>query len=122
MTKMHNIGISTDDLNNILGILKKNQKISEVILFGSRAKGTYESGSDIDIALKGNNLVLNDILDISIALDELLLPYKFDLIIYDKEKDLLEHISGTGIPLFTRKQSGHNIPDNASERYNTGVK
>jgi len=76
------------------------------------------------LALKGKILVLNDILDISIALDELLLSYKFDLIIYEriKEKDLLEHIARTGIPLLTRKQSGHNIPDNASERYNTEVK
>ncbi len=116
MTKMQHTGISADDLNNILRILKKNQKISEVILFGSRAKGTYDSGSDIDLALKGKNLVLNDILDISIALDELLLPYKFDLIIYEriKETDLLEHIARAGISLFTRKQSVQNLPKNVS--------
>jgi predicted nucleotidyltransferase len=70
-------------------------------LFGSRAKGTYSNGSDIDIALKGGNILLNDRLDLSNTLEELLLPFKFDLIIYDRitESALIDHINKVGISL-----------------------
>jgi predicted nucleotidyltransferase len=81
--------------------LKLLQKVDSVILFGSRAKGTFSNGSDIDIALKGENIVLNDVLDLLNALDELLLPYKFDIVIFDRIEDdvLKEHINRVGISL-----------------------
>jgi predicted nucleotidyltransferase len=81
--------------------LKLLQKVDSVILFGSRAKGTFSNGSDIDIALKGENIVLNDLLDLLNALDELLLPYKFDIVIFDRIEDdvLKEHINRVGISL-----------------------
>ena len=96
-----NVGLSNSDIENIIRIIKKCPKIYDVVLFGSRAKGTYSNGSDIDIALKGDNILLNDVLDLSIELDELLLPYKFDLIIFDriKEEALKEHINRVGISL-----------------------
>ena len=101
MSRYLDIGISNNDIESIIRILKKCPKINNAVLFGSRAKGTYSNGSDIDIALKGENIVLSDILDISIELDKLLLPYKFDLIIFNriKEEALKDHINRVGISL-----------------------
>ena len=110
MDKITKYGLAVSDINKIILILKRNQKIEKIILFGSRAKGTYQNGSDIDLALMGKNLKLNDILDASIEIDNLGLAYKFDLVIYDriKEKALLEHIDRVGITLFERNKSTPN--------------
>ncbi|MBI9071372.1 MAG: nucleotidyltransferase domain-containing protein [Melioribacteraceae bacterium] len=92
-------------MSQIISIIEKNSKIEKVILFGSRAKGNFLNGSDVDLALKGNGIILNDILDISIEVENLLLPYKFDFVICDriKEHALLEHINKVGIVLFERE-------------------
>lgn len=98
-------GLENSDVAAILGILQKNEKIGKIILFGSRAKGNCEAGSDIDLALSGNDLTTNDIIDLSTELEELELPYKLDMVILEriKEKELLDHISRVGIVLFDRK-------------------
>ena len=103
-------GLSVADLENVLSVLKKNTKIKQVILFGSRAKGNFRQGSDVDIALKGEGLKLKDILEASIEIDELLLPYKFDLIIFDriKEISLIEHIERVGKTLFLAESENIN--------------
>jgi predicted nucleotidyltransferase len=96
-----NIELSINDLESIRRVIKSFPKIDDAVLFGSRAKGTYSNGSDIDIALKGGNILLNDRLDLSNTLEELLLPFKFDLIIYDRitESALIDHINKVGISL-----------------------
>ena len=99
-------GLTNSDVNNVISVLEKNNKIEKVVLFGSRAKGNYQDGSDVDISLIGKDLNLNDILELSLEIDNLFLPYKFDLIIHNriKEKALLEHIKRVGITLFDRKK------------------
>jgi uncharacterized protein len=106
MNSVTQYGIPESDLDALLSELKKNSKINEIILFGSRAKGTYRNGSDIDIALKGRKLKLNDILDATLGIDKLLLPYKLDLVIYTRinEPALIEHINRVGILLFKREE------------------
>ena len=98
-------GLLEPDLDHILSILTENRKIQEVILFGSRAKGNNSPGSDIDIAIRGAGLKLDDIIEAKIAFDELSLPYTLDLVIYDQIKDsaLVEHINRVGILLFNRR-------------------
>ena len=105
MTDKTKYGLIDSDLNNVISILLKNQKIDEIILFGSRAKGNFKEGSDIDIALKGVSLKLMDIIDATIEIDSLILPYKFDLIIFDRinKKTLIDHINRVGIVLFSKK-------------------
>jgi predicted nucleotidyltransferase len=104
MNNVTQYGIPETDLNALISELKKNTEIDEIILFGSRAKGTFRNGSDIDIALKGGNLKLNDILDATLVIDKLLLPYKLDLVIYTRieEPALIEHINRVGKILFKR--------------------
>jgi predicted nucleotidyltransferase len=77
--------------------------VEEAYLFGSRAKGNFKNGSDIDIAIEGDGLILHNILDIQTEYDKLNFPYKLDLIIFNRitEQNLIEHINRVGIKLFS---------------------
>ena len=75
-------GLSKMQLQLILGVINNFEEIEKALIFGSRAKGTNRPGSDIDLALIGdklNSLLVNRV---SSALDDLPLPYMFDLINY----------------------------------------
>lgn len=52
--KASQFGLRESDLKSIVKILEKFDTITEAILFGSRAKGNFKRGSDVDIALKGD--------------------------------------------------------------------
>ncbi len=105
MSKNRKFGLRETDIEKLIDMLASNSKISKIILFGSRAKGNFGEGADIDISLTGNNLNLDDIIDAKLETDQLNLPYKFDLVIYEriKENALKEHIDRVGIVLFDRK-------------------
>jgi len=98
-------GILPDDLDSIISILKSNEKVKSVILFGSRAKGNYDPGSDIDIALKGEQLNLDDLIEFYVEMDKLLIPNKVDIVIFDRieEKALIEHINRVGVVLYDKQ-------------------
>lgn len=97
-------GLNDELLTKVATILSNNNRVEEALLFGSRAKGNFRAGSDIDIALKGPNLVLNDILHLSIDLDALETPYQFDLVLYQRitEPALREHIDRVGHVLYQK--------------------
>jgi predicted nucleotidyltransferase len=104
MNDINQFGILPDDLDSIISILRSNPKVKSVILFGSRAKGSYDPGSDIDIALKGEELNLDDLIGFYIELDKLLIPYKVDIVIFNRieEQALIEHIYRVGIVLYDK--------------------
>jgi len=72
-------------------------------LYGSRAKGNYKNGSDIDLTLMGKNISHKDLLNISNQLDDIMTPYQFDLSIYSQinNVELLKHIDQVGVVFFT---------------------
>lgn len=74
--------------------------------------GTHRSGSNIDIALSGEELTLEDQLTILRLLDDLNLPYFFDLILLERAKneDLISHVSKNGRIIIEALYS-KNIPD-----------
>lgn len=90
-------------LNN--DVFARNPKIEKVILYGSRAKGTFKPFSDVDITLVGDNLSSDDLADIMNEVDDLLLPYMFDISLYHKlnNPELLEHISRRGVTIYQNK-------------------
>ena len=92
--KLEHSGLSEQDVQSIREALRHFTKINEAILYGSRAKGNYRPGSDIDLTLKGNELSHRDLLDNELALDDLLLPYKIDLSLYHQldNLQLIDHI------------------------------
>ncbi|MCF8238847.1 MAG: nucleotidyltransferase domain-containing protein [Saprospiraceae bacterium] len=72
-----------------------------MILFGSRARGNYRPGSDIDLALVGTDITKEDIDQIAIEVDDLLLPYQVDLIRTNvqTDSDLVNEIKQWGVSL-----------------------
>lgn len=93
-----NHGLSQDSVDRIHRILAKYPEIKRVILYGSRAKGTFKPGSDIDLTLDAPSLTVTQLLSIQVELDDLLLPYKVDLSILQKieNPDLIDHIHRVG--------------------------
>jgi type I restriction enzyme S subunit len=57
--------------------------------------------------LEGKQLNLRQLSNISLKLDDLLLPYKFDISIYHQidNNDLLEHINRVGVDLYSAYQA-----------------
>jgi type I restriction enzyme S subunit len=78
--------------------------VDKALVFGSRAKGNYRPDSDIDIALKGQDLNTDDIIAMSVAFEEKGILHKIDLINYHtiKEPDLKDHIKRVGIEFYSR--------------------
>lgn len=97
-------GLSQDTIQQMINIFANMPKVEEVILYGSRAMGSYQKGSDIDLALKGRDLNMADLIKISSNLDDLDLPYHLDLLLLDKieNSNLLDHINRVGKLLYTR--------------------
>jgi uncharacterized protein len=90
--------LTSRELALIRGVLERHPEVTSVILFGSRAKGTAKPGSDVDLALVGppNALAAEAI---AAELDELPLPYRFDVISLAELPGgpLLDHIERVGI-------------------------
>ena len=95
-------GLKESDLEKIISIIKDHPEVEEALIFGSRAKGNFKKGSDVDIALKGN-LSFHNLSRINFELNEETdMPYKFDVLNYDaiKNTDLIEHINRVGIKFY----------------------
>ena len=98
-------GLSNEVIKDISDVLKKHPNIDKVLIFGSRAKGTYSEGSDIDLAAVGENITFNQLMDINIQIEDLGLLYKVDVVDYNKNvgTPIGEHIDRVGL-LFYEKQ------------------
>lgn len=101
-------GLSQNHIDKIINVLKQFPAVEKGILYGSRAKGNFKPSSDIDIVLKGKDMDLQVLSRISLMLDDLLLPNKFDLSIYHHiaNQDLLEHIDRAGKNLYHSASAG----------------
>lgn len=100
-----NHGLLKRDLDEIYDALKSFPEIEEAILFGSRAKGNYKPGSDVDIAIKGRAIEPSCVSGLSYMLnEESALPYFFDIIHFEQitEKALIEHIERVGQQIYIR--------------------
>src|SRR6218665_223977 len=96
-------GLSDNVIERLQKVFENCVGIDKVILFGSRAKGNYKEGSDIDLAAKGYDYAFDEG-KVRMQLDELNLPYEIDLINYHsiKEPALTAHIDRAGIELYSR--------------------
>lgn len=94
-------GLSVKTIDKIITVLKSCHGVQKVILFGSRAKGNFKEGSDIDIALTGDRLNLDTLRTLEVKIDDLMLAYDVDLLIYNqiKEPELKKHIDQVGVEL-----------------------
>lgn len=87
-------------------IFAAHPSIEQVILFGSRAKGNYKNGSDIDLAVFGP-VDFSELGTIDWELDDLLLPWEIDLLQFDRitNQDLREHIKRIGQLFYSRLEA-----------------
>lgn len=100
-------GLEERDIKYITESIKTFSEIKEVVLFGSRAKGKFKKGSDVDMAIKGENITHSTVTHLSHLLnEEKPLPYYFDIVHYEKikEPELLEHIDRAGIVFYESKK------------------
>lgn len=96
-------GLPQSAIQRINADLSRYPQVDKAILYGSRAKGNYKNGSDIDLTLRGGaDLTLNVIYKILNDFDELLLPYTIDRSIFDDISDLevIEHIERVGVTFY----------------------
>lgn len=97
-------GLSEETVQNLINIFKTFPQINKVILYGSRAKGNYRKGSDIDFTLDGAGLTSKLLYRVDDKIDELYLPYKVDLSVLGNidNEDLIEHINRVGKVFYCR--------------------
>jgi uncharacterized protein len=102
MKTPNTFGLSDSDLNKIIEILRNTTEVKGGKIFGSRAKGNYREGSDIDIAVEAPALDHTHYLRLCTKLDDLMLPYKIDLVLMHRidNSSLVDHIQRIGVPLW----------------------
>ena len=105
MLKNQKFGLKESSIEKIEKVFSKNSKIQKVIIYGSRAKGNFSNASDIDLTIFSNDLSTTDLFKITNELDDLMLPYKIDLSIFNQidNQKLREHIQRVGLLFYQKK-------------------
>ena len=95
-------GLSQTVIDQINGVLASYPAIERAIVYGSRAKGNYRIGSDIDLVLVGHDFSEDQLLELETRLDDLLLPYTIDLSRFEAIRNprLIDHINRIGKVFF----------------------
>ena len=98
-------GLKETIIDKINSVFENYSEIEKVVIYGSRAKGNFRPGSDIDITLIGKNLEYSILSKINISIDDLNTPYLFDISIFEKlnAPDLEEHINRVGQIFYKKK-------------------
>jgi uncharacterized protein len=98
------LGLSQTTLDKLNSIFKQHSAIDTVLIYGSRAKGNYRPGSDIDLTIKGRVLEFAELMQIEDQIDDLFLPYTVDLSHYAQltNADLIAHIDRLGVVIYDR--------------------
>ncbi|MDR2399465.1 MAG: nucleotidyltransferase domain-containing protein [Endomicrobium sp.] len=98
-------GLSERTLTTLNNIFKKYSGLEKVILYGSRAKGDYKSGSDIDITLETDTtFTYQDLTRIYGDFDNSDIPYSVDVSLYKNldSQALKEHIKRVGKAIYKK--------------------
>lgn len=104
-------GLSPATLAKITTVLAQCPSLEKAVLYGSRAKGNYRPGSDIDLSLFGETLSHAHLGQIESQLDDLMLPYSFDLSLFSQidNPDLTEHIQRVGVVFYEKSGLAENL-------------
>ncbi len=91
-------GLSDTVIKELQDVFRRHANIEIVLIFGSRSKGNYRAGSDIDLAVIGKDIDYNLLLSILCEIDDLDLLYTVDLLDYQKKKGtpIGDHIDRVG--------------------------
>lgn len=104
MTTQPSFGLSAATLDKLNSIFARHDAIDAVLIYGSRAKGNYRPGSDIDLSIKGSEIPFAELMQIEDQIDDLMLPYTVDLSQYRQleNADLIAHIDRVGVEIYTQ--------------------
>lgn len=102
---MTKFGLGDKVIEQINEVFAHYPEIEKVIIYGSRAKGNYKVGSDIDLCLFGKKLDTKIQNKINQNLYDLSIPYEVDLSIHHliDNVEFLDHIKRIGINFGTPK-------------------
>ena len=91
-------GLSDTVIKELQDVFRRHANIEKVLIFGSRSKGNYRAGSDIDLAVIGKDIDYDLLLSILCEIDDLDLLYTVDLLDYQKKKGtpIGDHIDRVG--------------------------
>lgn len=96
--------MSDATIGDLRDVFAKYPEVHRVLIFGSRAKGNYREGSDIDLAVEGENIDRHLLMHIQADIQDLGLLYGVDLLDLNKYKDepIGEHVRRVGLPFYHR--------------------
>jgi len=100
-------GLKETVIEKLCGVFSGYPQVRKAVLYGSRAKGNYKNGSDIDLTLHGgDDLTSNILYKILDDIDDLLLPYTVDLSIYRtlNDPDFIDHIQRVGVTFYDKDE------------------
>jgi predicted nucleotidyltransferase len=85
----------------VRSIFRRHPEVRSATLFGSRAKGSHNDRSDVDLVVTGDVEPLRAEA-IAAELEELPLPYRFEVqaLTHIQHQPLLEHIKRVGIVIY----------------------
>jgi predicted nucleotidyltransferase len=90
-------GIPEPAQKQLFSVFLAEPNIEAVWLFGSRAMGRHQSGSDIDLCLEGPEITHLQRLRLMAAIDDLLLPWQVDLVLrHEMSPELEAHLQRVG--------------------------
>jgi predicted nucleotidyltransferase len=97
-------GLSSRALQLLRDVLATESTLGRAIVYGSRAKGNFQPGSDIDIALDAPEMSFQTYQRLCSAVDDLNLPWEIDLALLShiSNPKLLDHITRVGKPLWVK--------------------
>jgi len=96
-------GIPEAAQQQLIQLLAAEPHLNAVWLFGSRAMGRHQQGSDIDLCLEAPHLSHSDRLRLMAAVDDLLLPWRVDLALrHELPADLEQYVQRVGQCLWRR--------------------
>lgn len=97
-------GLSESVVEDLRGALREHGEIRKALIFGSRAKGNFSEGSDIDLAVFGEDISFDRLMRLNARIEDLELLYKVDVVDYAKVAGtpLAEHIDRVGRLFYER--------------------
>lgn len=89
------------EMDMVRSVFRLHHEVETATLFGSRAKGTHNDRSDVDLVVTGDVAPLRAEA-IAAELEELPMPYRFDVqpLEHIHYRPLLEHIKRVGIRIY----------------------
>lgn len=99
-------GLKESTIEKICSTLAQFPQVEKAVLYGSRATENYTESSDIDLTLHGDESLTFEVLyEIDEQLDDLMLPYTFDLSIFKKlgDPDFINFIQDVGVIFYEKK-------------------